>query len=167
MLFVGKILYVMCLNCNLSCVTFSSIFSKSKGAGTQSLTILGRGNAGIIPKNRETWVRFKNIEDGEVKLFSDGKEVLIEKWLTDCAGVKFPFEIGKTYRVEVRFSMPSKLQKLKARAATELTKAQMKNTEKQAAYLALKKAKSGAEFKRILEETDLPKIVKLRILETE
>lgn len=146
---------------------FIAEFSKNKGAGTQSLTIFAHGNAGIIPKNREIWVRFKNIKDGEVKLFIDEKETPTEKWLTDCAGVKFPFEIGKTYRVEARFSVRGKLEKLKARAATELTKAQMKNTEKQAAYLALKKAKSGAEFKRVLEEADLPKIVKLRIIETE
>ena len=146
---------------------FVAEFSKSKGAGMQSLTISERGNTAVIPKNREIWVRFKNIKDGEVKLFIDEKETPTEKWLTDCAGIKLPFEIGKTYRVEVRFSMPSKLQKLKGRAVKELTKAQGENANKQAAYLALRKTKSVVEFRRILENANLSKIVKLRILETE
>ena len=146
---------------------FVAELCKNKGACTQILTIFGRGAASVIPQNREIWVRFKNIEEGKMRLYADGKEVLTEKWLTDCAGVKFPFEMGKVYRIEVRFTVPSKLQKLKARAVKELTRAQGKNADKQAAYLALRKTKSVAEFKRILDGASLPKIVKLRILETE
>ena len=142
-------------------------FSKNKGAGTQSLMIFGQGDRAVIPQNREISVRFKNIEDGEVKLFIDGKEAPTDKWLTDCAGVKFPFEMGKNYRVEVCFLLQGKLEKLKKRAVKELTVAQGNNAQKQKVYLSLSKAKSVADFKRILEGASLPEIVKLRILETE
>ena len=143
-----------------------SVFSKSKGAGTQSLTIFGQGDSAVIPQNREISVRFKNIEDGEIKLFIDGKEIRAEKWLTDCAGIKFPFEMGKTYRIEVEFLLKSKIEKLKERAVKELTFGQGNNAEKQKAYLALKKAKSATDFKRILDGVRIPNIVKQRILET-
>ena len=145
----------------------SAEFIKTKGAGTQSLTIFGEGDDGIIPKNREILVRFKNIEEGEITLFINGKKTRIEKCFTDCAAVKFPFEIGKTYRVEVQFYSRSKIEKLKARAVKELMQAQGDNAEKQKVYLALKKAKTVADFKRILNGASLPEIVKLRILETE
>lgn len=146
---------------------FTSDFSKTDGAGTQLLTVFGHGDGAVIPADREILVRFKTIRDGEVKLLVDGKKTSTEKWLTDCAAVRFPFKIGKTYRVEVKFPLQSRLKKLKARAERELTAAQGNNTEKQAAYTALKKAKSVADFKRILDGASLPNIVKLRILETE
>ena len=146
---------------------FVSAFCKKEGACTQSLTIFGQGNSAVIPKNREISVRFKNVEDGEVTLFIDGKKARTDKWLTDCAGVKFPFESGKNYRIDVRFLFKSKLEKLKARAVKELTIGKGNNAGKQKAYLALQKAKSVADFKRILESVTLPTIIKLRILETE
>ena len=142
-------------------------FKEKAGAGMQSLTIFAQGDDGIIPQSREISVRFKNIEEGEITLFIDGKKKRIEKWLTDCAAVQFPFEIGKTYRVEVKFYLASKLQKLKARALKQLIKAEGENAQKQAAYLALKQAKTVADFKRILNAATLPEIIKLRILETE
>lgn len=142
-------------------------FKEKAGAGTQSLTIVGHGDGSVIPQNRTLSIRFKNIEDGEVTLYVDGKKQRIEKWITDCAAVKFDFEPNKIYRIIVNFAVRSKLEKLKACAERELTVLAFSNPEKQAAYVALNNTKSVAEFKQILEGLDLPEIAKLRILETE
>jgi hypothetical protein len=80
---------------------FQADFSKNKGAGTQSLCIFAHGSREIIPKNREISVRFKDIPQGKVRLFIDGEERTVAPWYTDCAAVRFPFEAGKKYRVEV------------------------------------------------------------------
>ena len=85
---------------------------------------------------------------------------------TDCAAVQFPFEKGKTYRVEVEFGVESRLEKQKARAQKELTVLQGKNADKQALYLALRKAEKEKEYVAAVEKSALPDVIKQRLLET-
>ena len=144
---------------------FQADFCKNKGAGTQSLCIFAHGNGEIIPKNREISVRFKDIPQGKVRLFIDGVEKSVLPWYTDCAGVRFAFETGKKYRVEVEFALRTKLQKLKDRAKRELTLAQAENEKKQRVYSALQKAKSLKAYEKIVDECDLPAVVKHRLKE--
>ena len=140
---------------------------KQKGrAGTQALTIKGRGESSVIPPNRVIVVRFKNIKSGKIQLFIDGKQAVTEALLTDCAALQFSFEKGKTYRVETEFFIESRLEKQKARAESELIAAQGKNREKQALYLALRKAKTEEEFVVAVEKSALSNAVKTRLIET-
>ncbi len=145
---------------------FTSEISETEGVCTQALTITSSGEASVIPENRQLAVRFKDIEDGEVRLFVDGEEIETEEWLTSCAAVRFVFEPNKIYRVEVKFKKRTKLEKLKARAKTVLIRAEGENKTKYEAYLKLVVAVRVEHFVSIVEESSLPDITKLRLLET-
>ena len=145
---------------------FFAEYTQTDGAGTQALIIQSRGTASVIPQNRSLTVRFKNIEKGKIRLFIDGKKASFDGTQTDCAEVKFPFEKGKTYRVEVGFAIESKLEKQKKRAQKQLTLLQGSNVEKQALYLALKKAKTEKQYAVAVKKSSLPDVIKQRLLET-
>ena len=145
---------------------FVAEYTQKGGAGTQVLTICSRGEPSVIPENRRLCVRFKNIKGGKIRLFIDGKQMPTEALPTDCAAVQFPFEKGKTYRVEVEFGIESRLEKQKARAQKELTVLQGENADKQALYLALRKAEKEKEYVAAVEKSALPDVIKQRLLET-
>ena len=145
---------------------FTSQLSETEGVCTQVLTIAGKGDASVIPENRQLSVRFKDVEEGEVRVYADGEALEIEEWLTSCAGAKFPFAPNKTYRVEVRFKKQSKLERLKARAKRVLTLAEGENKPKYELYLKLIVAVRPEHFVSIVEECALSDIIKQLLVET-
>ena len=146
---------------------FTSEYTEDEGVCTQALTIAAKGDTSVIPQNRVISIRFKDLEPtAEVRLFVDGVEVETEEWLTYCAGMKIPFEYGKTYRVEAKYKKLSVLEKAKLRAKEVLTKAEGDNHEKYKTYCALLKAETMEEFVSIIDNSQLTAIAKLRMKET-
>ena len=145
---------------------FTSELCETEGVCTQVLTIKGTGEASVIPQNRQLAVRFKDIEDGEVTVYADGQRLEMEEWLTSCAGAKFSFQPNTAYRVEVRYKKQTKLDRLKARAKTVLTRAEWENKPKYELYLKLIVAVRVEHYVSIVEESTLPDIIKMRLLET-
>lgn len=145
---------------------FTSEYSENEGACTQALTISAKGDGSVIPQNRVISVRFKDLPNMQVRLFVDGVEKEVEEWLTYCAGVKIPFEYGKTYRVEVQYKKLSVLEKEKLRAKDVLTKAEGDNDAKYQTYCALLKAETMEEYLSIIDNSPITAIAKLRLKET-
>jgi hypothetical protein len=145
---------------------FTSEYSESEGVCTQALTIIAEGDASIVPQNRVISIRFKDIPSAKVCLYINGVKTDTEEWLTYCAGVKIPFESGKTYRVEATYKKQTKMEKAKLRAKEILTKAEGNNDAKYKTYCALLKAESMEEYLSIIENAPITKIAKLRLMET-
>ena len=146
---------------------FTSEYTEIEGACTQVLTITAKGDASVIPQNRVIYARFKDLAPtAEVRLFVDGAEVETEEWITYCAGMKIPFEYGKTYRVEVKYNKLSVLEKAKLRAQEVLTKAEGDNHEKYTTYCALLKAETMEEFVSIIDNSKITPLAKLRLKES-
>ena len=146
---------------------FTSEYTENEGVCTQALTIAAKGDTSVIPQNRVISIRFKDLEPtAEVRLFVDGVEVETEEWLTYCAGMKIPFEYGKTYRVEAKYKKLSVLEKAKLRAKEVLTKAEGDNHEKYKTYCALLKAETMEEFVSIIDNSKITAIAKLRMKES-
>ncbi len=144
---------------------FVTDYTEIEGVCTQSLTITGEGNEKVLPKIRRLAVRFKNADDGEIKLFVDGKEIAVEEWLTDCPAIKIPFAAGKKYRVELRFLKKSRLEKWKEVARKVLLCAEGDNREKYAFYKTLCGVTTEEDFLSAMKKTVLPEIVKAKLLE--
>ena len=145
---------------------FTSEYSEMEGVCTQALTIIAEGDASIVPQNRVISIRFKDIPSAKVCLYINGVKTDTEEWLTYCAGVKIPFESGKTYRVEATYKKQTKMEKAKLRAKEILTKAEGNNDAKYKTYCALLKAESMEEYLSIIENAPITKIAKLRLTET-
>ena len=145
---------------------FVSEYTESEGVCTQALTITADGDASIIPQNRIISVRFKDVPNMQVRLYVDGELTECEEWITCCAGVKIPFEQGKTYRVEVEYKALSVLEKAKLRAKDVLTKVEGDNDVKYRTYCALLKAESMEEYLSIMENSAITAVAKLRLKET-
>jgi hypothetical protein len=139
---------------------------ETEGVCTQSLTVSSEGDGSLIPQNRMLSVRFKDIPLANVRVYVNGVKTDVEEWLTYCAGVKIPFESGKTYRIETTYKKPTKLEKAKLRAKDVLTKAEGNNDVKYKTYCALLKAESMEEYLSIIENSAITKIAKLRLTET-
>lgn len=145
---------------------FLSEYSETDGVCTQSLTITAKGDSSIVPENRKIFVRFKDIESAKVRVYIDGVKTDAEEWLTSCAGAKIDFEYGKTYRIEAKYSYKSKLEREKGRAKEVLIRGEGNNGDKYNTYCKLLKAESMDEYLSIIETSNLPDIIKLRLKET-
>ncbi len=142
---------------------FQANASETEGVCTQTLTISSEGESGVIPQNRTLFVRFKNIPLGEVSLYVDGEKVEREEWLTDCAAIRFPFEGGRNYRVEVRYEKRSELQKWQAFAKWVLLSAEEENEVKREVYRDILRAQTLKEGLAAVEKSPLREITKLRL----
>ncbi len=142
---------------------FKASASETEGVCTQTLEISSYGDSAVIPQNRTLSVRFKNIPLGEVSLYVDGEKAETEAWLTDCAAIKFPFESGKSYRIEARYEKQSDLQKWQAFAKSILLTAEGINEVKRAAYREILQAKTIEEALAAVEKAPLKEITKLRL----
>ena len=145
---------------------FISEYSENEGVCTQSLTVSAKGDASVIPQNRMLCIRFKDIASAKVQLYIDGVKTDMEEWLTSCAGAKIPFEAGKTYRIEAKYSKQSKLEKAKLRAKEVLTQAEGSTKDKYDVYCQLLKAESMEEYLSIIEVSSISDAAKLRLKET-
>ncbi len=144
---------------------FCSKFVESKGACTQSLSILGEGNSVVIPKNRQMTVCFKNIPDGEVRLYADGKRQKIENLYLDYAAVRFFFLPNVQYKIQVRYAKKTHLQKQVQHAKKILTETEWDNAPKLLAWQDISIVNTWEEYIAAIEKADLPEIAKARLKE--
>lgn len=145
---------------------FESENSVSEGTGVQSLRISSAGEAAVVPENRLLIVRFKDVSDGKAALYIDGRETEIEDTIADCVTVKFPFEAGKEYRVEVKYPLKTKTETLIARAKNVLIASEGDNENKKIAWMQIQKAESVEEYVDAVEKSKIEKAAKLRLKET-
>ena len=145
---------------------FLSKFVEMNGACAQSLTIKGAGDKDVIPQNRRMTVRFKNIPEGKVSLFADGKKQKIEELYFDHAAVRFAFEKDTTYKIVVKYPKMTALQAQIRRAQRVLTQIEWENPPKVQAWKEVSCVKTEQEYLAAVENADLPECAKLRLKET-
>ena len=131
----------------------------------QSLTISTEGDKEIIPQNREMKVRFKSVKNGKVRVFVDGEETECKKRLTDCVEVIIPFDAEKKYRVEVTYTLQTRLEKWLERAQKVLTEAQGMNVNKVNSYFALQQVSTEEEYVQMIDGLPVEMLTKLRLKE--
>ncbi|MBQ7948523.1 MAG: alpha-xylosidase [Clostridia bacterium] len=145
---------------------FKSEYTELNGAGTQSLIIFTHGDPTVIPQNREMKICFKNVEDGYVRLYVDGKEEVCKKRLSDCVEVTLSFAAEKTYRIEVIYPVKTRLQRWLKGAQRILTESQGVNYNKEYAWRILLQATTEEEYVQLIDALPVDMATKLRLKET-
>ncbi|NLD26483.1 MAG: family 43 glycosylhydrolase [Acholeplasmataceae bacterium] len=131
----------------------------------QILTIRTAGDDGVIPENRELTVRFKNISEGEITVYKDGKLMTIEEVLTDCAAVRVNHERNAEIRIEVLYKKLSALDYLQERARKVLLGVEGDNIKKSMTYEMIKKATSIAEYVLVVDNSEVSLAAKKKLKE--
>jgi hypothetical protein len=152
-------------NYNALYTQFVSSFGETDGVCTQTLTISAQGDFAICPQNRTMKVCFKNVREGEARLFVDDEEVPCKTRLSDRVSVEFAFDPSKTYRVELTYPTLTRLEKWFMRAQEILTETEGVNAQKLAVWRQLASAQSEAEYIQLVDGAPLEMGVKQRLKE--
>ncbi len=146
---------------------FTTIFSKNGNKGKQVVKITSNGDKNVIPTNRLFKIVFKNIRDGLVKVYEDGKQITINEIISDFVTCEFSFNPDKTYSVEVEFTLESEIEYLLSRAKDVLVRSEGINADKfWNCWEHLKNAKTVEEFMKTVQISKVTDVVKERLIET-
>jgi hypothetical protein len=139
----------------------------AEGKKKQILTISTEGDWCVVPERRKFTLKFKDIQEGDVKLFVNDQETAVEEVLTDCTAINLTVEKGRDYRVEVVYTPKTYMEKLIKYARYVLTCAEERTSSKDTLWKQLVKCQSVDEYVKAVEETNLvSNAVKLRLKET-
>ena len=139
----------------------------AEGKKKQILTISTEGDWCVVPERRKFTLKFKDIQEGDVKLFVDDQETAFEEVLTDCTAINLTVEKGRDYRVEVIYTPKTYMEKLIKYARYVLTCAEEGTFSKDTLWKQLVKCQSVDEYVKAVEATNLvSNAVKLRLKET-
>ncbi len=144
---------------------FYTDFDMIGGDGVQRLTISSRGNAAVLPEKRRLVVRFADVPEGKIRMFTDGEEGEIAPLLSDELAVEFFFEAGREYVLEAAFVPPTAVQRLIRSARRILTRAECNNDRKEAVWQTVRHAETVSEYASAVRLSMLPAPVKARLLE--
>lgn len=145
---------------------FSTSCIEQDGAGKQTLCIRSRGDETIIPSGRTLDIYFKNLQDGDVCLKINGKTEQVKRLRKEEVTVRIPFESGKTYEIAVSYAAVSPAEKFKNAVRRILLVAECTVTKKDELYHKINALSSVDEMAQAVRESDVPNVVKLRLLET-
>ena len=121
---------------------------------------------GIIPKDRKLRVTFKNIKEGNVKVYENGKLLNLGEFYYDNATAIFEYNADNEYEIVVDYEEKTLLQKTIERAVEVLIRAEDDNDYKRwDAYNKFKDVKTMEEFLNIIDNAPITEITKLRIKE--
>ena len=144
---------------------FVSLYNENGEVGTQKLTVDCRGDLTVCPPERVLKISFKNIDDGEVCVFIDGKKTQVKEKPCDHVTVEIPFQAEKRYEICVTFKKRSLIEKLLVRAKGILLHAEGDNEGKALAYARLLEAKTLSDYKLQVQLCGMSKEIKQRLLE--
>ncbi len=145
---------------------FINNFESKDDCEISTLDIETFGASKVIPKNRTLRVVFKNILDGEIVVYENGKKISLKELYLDNATAEFKFNPSKKYKVIVKSKKLSDIEKVLIRAKDVLSRSEGDNDQKfWGSWVKLKDAKSVKEFLDILEISPLRDEVKARIKE--
>ena len=146
---------------------FKTAYEEIAGNAKQTLTVTAKGDSEIAPRQRSLQVRFKDIPDGKITLYVDGKKRETEEVLTDCAAVDLVFEAGKEYKIEVEYKARTRLERLLAYARRTLICAEGGTVEKAEFWKRLAKVQSIEEYEKLVDGADkISQTVKTCLKET-
>ena len=76
------------------------------------VTISTKGDSSVVPNKRKFAVRFKDIFDGKIALYVNGKLVDTEEVLTNCTALDISVEPNNEYKVEVVYNKQTQMEEL-------------------------------------------------------
>ncbi len=149
---------------------FYTVFSMTEelhgNSAIQRLLIRSYGNKEVIPSKRVLRICFADLLNGDLAIYVDGNVLETEAKIYNIVVAEFPFEAGREYLLEVKYTVPAESERLLARAVHELTYSEADNDEKNRLYTRLKKIQSKEEYLAVVEASALSDGVKLRLEET-
>ena len=131
--------------------------------GIQTTTVRVCGDRGVVPAKREYLLRFPNITTGSVKVISDGA-VSYEYDDNDMITVTVT-GAKKDFTVEVSYAPVSEAKRLGRMGVKALVCLPGRNLHRGTLSQKLLKITSKEEYRKLVEEADLPAICKKRMLE--
>ncbi len=131
--------------------------------GIQTTTVRVCGDRGVVPAKREYLLRFPNIATGSVKVISDGA-VSYEYDDNDMITVTVT-GAKKDFAVEVSYAPVSEAKRLGRMGVKALVCLPGRNLHRGTLSQKLLKITSKEEYRKLVEEADLPAICKKRMLE--
>ena len=144
---------------------FTSNYSVNNGIATQTLRFIASGDEEVIPKNRKITVTFKEIPDGKVAVYKNGKKIKFEDCSSEHMAVNFKCVKDSEYLVKITYQAPDKLQRIKCFAQQVLTKAQYFNDYVHSVFEKVCKCLTVDQYVQIVSQTTLPKAVKEELFE--
>lgn len=132
--------------------------------GAQKVTISGRGDKTVIPSQRKIKVVFRNVSDGEIYLYKNGKGGKAEPDYCDKSALTFDYDPNCEYAIEVKFSEDG-LSRIKKHATEILCRAEGDNFKKQNLAGEIAKAKSLCEYASAVDNGEVADVTKKRLKE--
>ena len=131
----------------------------------QIIEISSKGNLDVIPNDRKLTIKFKNVYDGSVKVYEDGKLLDNADYYLDILAARFNYNPKCKYRIELIDNCINALEKLKNDLVKFLLKMEENNNLK--AYLSrmIHKANSREDIIKIIKEAKIDKVRKNVLLE--
>ena len=121
----------------------------------------------IIPNDRKIKMVFKNLQEGQIKFFVNGKQKEIEEQYMDNVTVIFDYDPSLEYKIVVEYPHKTKLEKLKERAVDVLLRAEGNNDHKRwDCYGKLKSLTTIEEYIKMVDECPVTPVTKQRLKET-
>ena len=105
-------------------IKFVNEHIEENGLAKQRLMISANGDTSVLPKSRKFIIKFKDIFDGNITLYQDGKAMEVQEILTNCTALELPFDGNHVYQVDVKYTAQNKLQKILEHARITLLKAE-------------------------------------------
>ena len=155
-----------------SCGELFTYFSTRKqnlenGYCKQVINFVSKGDSSIVSQKRSFVIKFKDIFDGQITLYIDGKKVETAEYLSDCVAVKTNVEVGKQYEAEVFYKPKTKIEDLIDYARIVLTCVNGETAKKAALWRLISRANSVEEYTQIIDDTDfVSKPIKNKLIET-
>ncbi len=145
---------------NKNGVHFTKFVSNSIACGNkvkQTLTITTNGDSSVVPKTRKFAIRFKDVFDGEVSLYVNGKHFEAEELLTSCTAIDVFVESNNEYIVEVVYTPQTRKAELLEYAKKVLICGRERTMKKAGVWKQLINIESEEDYLKVVEETDLIK----------
>ena len=133
---------------------FKNEYEEKGGQAKQTLTITFEGDHKVVEQNRLFQIRFKQVQDGEILLFIDGKQMPVEEILTDCAAIDLVVNSQREYRIEVFYKAQSKVEKILRYARKIMVCAAGETHIKELFLQELMSAQSIEEYTKMVNETE-------------
>lgn len=133
--------------------------------GTQKVTLSTRGDKSVIPSNRKIKVVFRNVSDGEIYLYKNGKGCRQEPDYCDKSALTFDFNPDCEYVIEVKFA-EDRLSRIKKHSTEILCRAEGENVKKQNLAGEIMKAKTLCDYAQAVDNGEVAEVTKKRLKET-
>ena len=131
----------------------------------QSIEISTRGDENAFVENRKLKIVFKNIKDGKISLFVDGKETPVKELVRSEVTVELNVNARKRYAVTVCYQAHNAVEASIERAREILLRSEGDNGDKQRLFDAIVEVSSLEEYRNTVQNSNVREYTKLRLLE--